>query len=128
MYIAYVWAQAITWASPDLLHCRFPVMVCPLVLHDLPKPHLHLQQLDPFPMLLDWPPTQPGHQPTSHSLSQTLVCFCYLSLLDSLNSPCCKGNHISSFLGSSILSPLCSDPFLICLFIIVPPWALELHI
>ena len=63
-------------------------MVHPLALHDLPKPHLHLQQLNLSPKLLDWPPTPLGHQPTSHSLSQTLICLYYLSLLDTLNSPC----------------------------------------
>ena len=64
------------------------VMVRPLVLHDLLKPHLHLQQLNLFPTLSDWPPTQLGHQPPTHSLSQTLVCFYYLSLLDTLDYPC----------------------------------------
>ena len=49
------------------------VMVCPLTLHGLLKPCLHLQQLNSFLNLLDWPLTHLGHQPTSHSLSQTLV-------------------------------------------------------
>ena len=64
------------------------VMVRPPVLHIPPKPSLHLQQLNPFPTLLDWPPTQLGHWSASHSLSRTLVCFYYPSLLDTLNSPC----------------------------------------
>ena len=42
----------------------------------------------PFPTLSDQPPTQLGRRPTSHSLSQTLICFCYLSSLDTLDSPC----------------------------------------
>ena len=64
------------------------VMVCPLTLHVLLKPRLHLWQLSPFPNLSDQPLTHLGHQPTSHSLSQTLVCSYYLSLPDTLNPPC----------------------------------------
>ena len=64
------------------------VMVCPLIPHVPLKPHLHLRQLNLFPTLLDWPPTQLGRQSTSHSLSQTLVCFYYPSLLGTLDSPC----------------------------------------
>ena len=37
----------------------------------LPKPRLHLQWLDSFPKLSDWPPTQLGRQPASYSLSHT---------------------------------------------------------
>ena len=45
------------------------VMVHPLTLHVLPKPHLPLWQLGLFPNLSDQPPTPLGHWPTSHSLS-----------------------------------------------------------
>ena len=62
-------------------------MVHPLTLHVLPKPHLPLQWLGPFLNLSDQPPTPLGHWPISHSLSQTLVCSYYLSLLDTLNFP-----------------------------------------
>ena len=64
------------------------VMVHPPVLHVPPKLCLCLQRLDPFPMLSDQPLIQLGHWSTSHSLSQTLICFYYPSLLDTLNSPC----------------------------------------
>ena len=63
------------------------VMVRPLVLHVLPKPSLHVWWLDPFLTLSDWPPTQLGHWPASRSLSRTLICFYYLSLLDPLDPP-----------------------------------------
>ena len=63
-------------------------MVHPPTLHVLPKPHPLLQWLGAFPNLLDWPPTPLGCQPTSHPLSQTLICSYYLSLLDTLDSPC----------------------------------------
>ena len=63
-------------------------MVRPPVPHVPPKPRLHLQWLDPFLTLSDWPLTQLRHRSVSHSLLQTLVCFYYPSLLDTLNSPC----------------------------------------
>ena len=83
-----------------------PVMVRPLVPHVLPKPCLHLWWLDLFPMLSDWPLTQLGHQPTSHSLSQTPICFCDLSLLDTLDSPCLHFNSWPSYLTSVLCTPL----------------------
>ena len=64
------------------------VMVHPLTLHVPPKPCLHLQQLVLFLNLSDQPLTHLGLWPMSHSLSWTLVCSYYLSLLDILNSPC----------------------------------------
>ena len=67
---------------------RVGVMVCPLTLYDLPKPRTHLQQLGPFPNLVDRPLTYLSCQPTSHSLSLTLICSHYPSLLDILNPPC----------------------------------------
>ena len=42
----------------------------------------------PIPNLSDWPLTHLGCQPTSHFLSQTLVCSHYLALLDTLDPPC----------------------------------------
>ena len=78
------------WIPPAVLLWAVarPVMVCPLTLHVPVKPHLYLWQLSPFLNLLDWPLTHLGHWPTSHSLSWTLTCSCYLSLLDTLDSPC----------------------------------------
>ena len=67
---------------------RTAVMVHPSVLHVPLKPRLCLQRLNPFPMLSDRPLTQLGHRSPSHSLSQTLVCFYYPPLLDTLISPC----------------------------------------
>ena len=61
-------------------------MVCSLTLHAFLKPCLHLRWLGLFLNLSDQPPTHLGYQPTSHSLSQTLICSYYLSLLDTLNS------------------------------------------
>ena len=63
------------------------VMVYPPVLHVPLDPRSHLRWPDPFPTLSDRPPTPLGRQSASHSLSQTLVCFYYPSLLDTLNSP-----------------------------------------
>ena len=76
------------------------VMVHPSILHVPPKPSLHLQQLDSFLMLSDRPLTQLGRRSTSHSLLQTLVCFYYPSLLDTLNSPCLHFDPRSSSLTS----------------------------
>ena len=76
-----------TGIKPSVKPKGYPVMVCPLTLHVLLKPCLYLQQLNPFLNLLDQPLTHLGLQPTSHSLSQTLVCSYYLSLLDTLNFP-----------------------------------------
>ena len=58
--------------NPDITSST-SVMVCPLTLHVLLKPCLHLQQFGPLPNLLDQPPTHLGHQPASNSLSQTLI-------------------------------------------------------
>ena len=63
------------------------VMVYPPVLHVPPNPRSHLQRPNPFPTLSDRPPTPLGRRSASHSLSWTLVCFYYSSLLDTLNSP-----------------------------------------
>ena len=64
-----------------------PVMVCSPILHIAPNPHSHLRWVNPFPTLSDRPPTPLGHQPASHSLSRTHVCFYHPSLLDILDSP-----------------------------------------
>ena len=80
------------------------------------KPHLLLWQLDSFPMLSDWPPTQLGHWSASHSLLQTLVCFSYPSLLDTLNSPCLHFNPWPSSLTSVLrtrLSDSVSDSYIV---------------
>ena len=58
-------------ASPYSPRRAEPVMVCPLALHTPPSPHSRLRQSDPFPTLLDRPPTPLSCRPTSHSLSQT---------------------------------------------------------
>ena len=68
--------------------CTHAVMDHYPTLHVLPKPSLHLQQLSPFPNLLDQPPSHLGHQPTSHSLSYDSHMFLLSFLLDTLNSPC----------------------------------------
>ena len=63
-------------------------MVHSLTLHVLLKPHLHFQQLGPFPNLSDWPLTHLGCWPTLILSCMTLVCSYYLSLHDTLDSPC----------------------------------------
>ena len=56
-------------------------MVYPPVLHIPPM-------AQPISDASDRPPTPLGCQSTSHSLSWTLVCFYYPSLLDTLDYPC----------------------------------------
>ena len=55
----------------------------------IPRSSMSLRRPDPFMIsdASDRPLTPPGHRSTSHSLSQTLVCFYYPSLLGTLNSP-----------------------------------------
>ena len=62
------------------------VMVCPPVLHVPPNPCFCLRQLNPFLTLSDRPPTPLGCWSASHSLSRTLVCFYYPSLLEDRKS------------------------------------------
>ena len=65
-------ADRLTCVSDNWVHLA-GVIVHPLTLHDLPKLRHHLQQLGLFPNLSDQPPTHLGRQPTSHSLSWTLI-------------------------------------------------------
>ena len=78
------------------------VMVCP----SFP---MTFWRFDPFPTLSDRPPTQLGHRPTSHSLPWTLVCSYYLSLCDTLDSPCLNFDLWPLSLTQSQLSDSVSD-------------------
>ena len=53
------------------------VMVCPLTLHVFLKPSLDPQHCGPSLNLSDWRPTYLGCQPTSYSLSWTLISFLF---------------------------------------------------
>ena len=96
----------ISSVSHNVIILGHTVMVHPPTLHVLLKPHLLLLQLSLFPNLLDWPLNHLGCQPTSHFLSQTLVCSYYLSLLDTLNFPCLHFNLQSLTLTSASHSQL----------------------
>ena len=91
-----------------ILGCMANVMVRPLVTHVPLKPCLHLQRLDLFLTLSDWPLAQLGHQSTSHSLSRTLIRFYFPPLLDTLDSPCLHFDPRPSSL-TSVLHTRLSD-------------------
>ena len=67
-------------AGIQLIVTMLPVMVYPPVLHVPPTAR-------PISDASDRPPTPLGRRSTSHSLSWTLICFYYPSLLGTLNSP-----------------------------------------
>ena len=100
--------------------------------HVPPKPRLHLQRLDLLLTLSDWPLTELGHRSTSHSLSQTLVCFYYPSLLGTLNSPCLHFNpwplSLTSVLHTQLLDSV-SDSCIVADMVGTPQlnlWGLSL--